>query len=39
MGSPQTQMGVMAQEVDKKQPAALGVPRGGLMTVDYSKIK
>lgn len=39
LGSPAKQMGVMAQEVKKKQPAALGPKKGGLMTVNYSKIR
>lgn len=38
-GSPKTQMGVMAQDVKKKKPSALGPVLGGMMTVDYSKIK
>ena len=38
-GSPKTQMGVMAQDVKKKKPSALGPVLGGIMTVDYSKIK
>lgn len=38
MGDPKTQMGVMAQEVKKKKPKALGPKVGGIMTVDYSKI-
>lgn len=38
-GSPKTQMGVMAQDVKKKKPSALGPVLGGFMTVDYSKIK
>jgi len=38
IGSPKTQMGVMAQEVEKKKPKALGPKMNGIMTVDYSKI-
>lgn len=37
--SPKTQMGVMAQDVKKKKPDALGPMWEGMMTVDYSKIK
>jgi len=35
-GSPQTQMGLMAQEVEKVHPEAVG-KRGGYKTVDYAK--
>lgn len=37
-GDPTTHMGVMAQEVKKKKPSAVG-SAGGLLTVDYSKVK
>lgn len=37
-GSPKTQMGVMAQDVKKKKPSALGPVLGGMMTVNYDKI-
>jgi hypothetical protein len=35
---PTTEMGVMAQEVQKKNPDAVG-RMGGLLAVDYSKVK
>jgi hypothetical protein len=38
-GSPKTQMGVMAQEVEKKQPDAYGILSGGVKAVNYAKIK
>lgn len=38
LGNPKTEMGVMAQEVKKKKPKALGPKVGGIMTVDYSKL-
>jgi len=37
-GSPNTRMGVLAQEVAEKQPEALGPRRGGMLTVDYRKV-
>lgn len=37
-GLPTTEMGVMAQEVQKKNPNAVG-RMGGLLAVDYSKVK
>jgi len=37
-GSPKTQMGVMAQDVEKKTPSAVQM-LGGLRKVDYSKVK
>lgn len=37
-GNPMTHMGVMAQDIEKKTPEAVG-ERGGYKTVDYSKIK
>lgn len=39
LGSPQTQMGVMAQDVEKKQPGAAGPLLGGVKTVDYRKVR
>lgn len=38
-GDPRTQMGVMAQDVQKKKPGAVGTGPGGLMMVDYSKVR
>ena len=38
MNSGKTEMGVMAQEVKKKKPSALGPVIDGLMTVDYAKV-
>jgi len=37
-GSPKTQMGVMAQDVEKKQPDALAILSGGWKGVRYDKI-
>lgn len=37
-GSPKTQMGVMAQDVEKKQPDALAILGGGMKGVRYDKI-
>lgn len=37
-GDPKTQMGVMAQEVKKKQPKALGPTLGDILTVNYAEI-
>jgi hypothetical protein len=36
-GSPKTEIGLMAQEVKKKKPRAVGVRSDGLMAVDYGK--
>ena len=38
-GDDKTQMGVMAQEVDKEQPRASGPSMFGLRTVDYSEVR
>lgn len=38
-GDPTPQMGVMAQEVAKKQPAALGPTVGGYKSVQYGKVR
>lgn len=38
-GDPTPQMGVMAQEVAKKQPDALGPTVGGFKTVQYGKVR
>lgn len=37
-GSPKTQMGVMAQDVEKEQPDALAILSGGWKGVNYGKI-
>lgn len=37
-GDPKTQMGVMAQDVKKKQPKALGPTLGDILTVNYAEI-
>lgn len=39
LGSPKTQMGVMAQDVEKKQPDAAGPVIGGIKTVNYGKVR
>lgn len=36
-GSPQTQIGLLAQEVRKRKPGAVGEGPGGLLMVDYKK--
>lgn len=38
MGNPKTEMGVMAQDLKKKKPEALGPLLGGYHTVDYKKV-
>lgn len=36
-GSPQTTIGVMAQDVEKKNPSAVGQTKSGIKLVDYAK--
>lgn len=38
-GDPQIRMGVMAQDVKKKQPGAVAITPSGYMAVDYSRVK